>query len=415
MPLKELVMTEPAQIDRVEIPDLLVVGGGIVGLAAAWQLAVRWEGSGRKITLLEKEPGLAAHQTGRNSGVLHTGIYYRPETLRAQLCRQGKLELETFCEQEKIACQRCGKVIVAVTESELPKLEQIWKRGQANGVSCRQLDQQQLREIEPHTAGIAGIHVPEAGIIDYPAVCRRLAKKLTERGHSVRLGVRVDAVHNVSDGILAQTDQGEIRAQSAVLCGGLQSDRLARASGLRSTTQIVPFRGEYFRLRPDAEPFCRGLIYPVPDPSLPFLGVHFTRMANGGVDCGPNAVLALAREGYGKFSFNARDTWETLTNRGFLRMAVRHWRTGCHELWRSWSKPAFVKALQRLIPAIRADHLEPAPSGIRAQAILPTGELADDFLLETAGRVIHVLNAPSPAATAALAIGRHIAERVDGI
>ena len=380
-------------------------------MATAWRLAERW-GPERKILLCEKELQLATHQTGRNSGVLHTGIYYKPETLRAKLCREGKLALEKFCTAENIPWQRCGKVIVAVTDDERPQLEKIWERGQANDVVCRRISAGELREIEPHAAGVAAIHVPEAGIIDYPAVCRRLSERLIAMGHEVRTGVEVKSVQADGEAAVVRTAHEEITATRVIVCGGLQADRIARRSGLSPKVQIVPFRGEYFLLRPDAEHLCRGLIYPVPDPRFPFLGVHFTRLIDGGVECGPNAVLALAREGYGKFDFNLRDAWESLTFPGFLRMASRNWRVGCGEVWRSWSKAAFVKALQRLIPEIRSEHLEPAPSGIRAQAMLPNGELADDFLVETAGPIVHVLNAPSPAATAALSIGSHIADKV---
>lgn len=395
--------------------DVLIVGGGIVGLATAYQLSQ--QSPHLKITLLEKENSLAFHQTGRNSGVLHSGIYYKPGSLKAQLCRQGKAALEAFCQQEAIPYERCGKVIVATSEAELPALRQLFERGQANGVRCAWLDQAELRQLEPHTAGITAVHVPETGIVDYKQVCERLADHLRQRGHTLLLGTKVLAMEERPSEVMALTTRGEINGRQLVNCAGLYSDRLASHSGLATysgqpAAQIIPFRGEYFQLTPEAEPLCHGLIYPVPDARFPFLGVHFTRLVGGGVECGPNAVLAFAREGYGKLEVNGRDLWQILAYPGFQKLAARYWRTGLGEMWRSASKRAFVHALQRLIPDIQTHHLIPAPPGIRAQAIAFDGSLVDDFAFQQSRRLLHVINAPSPAATASFAIGQAIVARL---
>jgi (S)-2-hydroxyglutarate dehydrogenase len=391
--------------------DVTVLGGGIVGLATAWNLAARLPET--SITLIEKENSVAFHQTGRNSGVLHSGIYYRPGSLRATNCREGKQRMEAFCEEHGIAYESCGKVIVAVDESELANLDRIFERGQANGVTCEIIGPERLKEIEPHVAGIKAIHVPEAGIVDYLGVCERLASLLRERGADIQLGTRVVGLDPTASGVVVKTSKGEVSSRFVVNCTGLYSDRMTTLSGQKPDAKIVPFRGEYFELKPDAEHLCRALIYPVPDPEFPFLGVHFTKMAKGGVECGPNAVLAFAREGYTKKDINLRDLAESLTYPGFIRMAAKHWRTGCMEMWRSFSKAAFVKALQRLIPEIQSDHLEHAPSGVRAQALGRDGKLLDDFLIQETARVINVGNAPSPAATAALNIGSMIVDRLE--
>lgn len=389
---------------------IVIVGGGIVGLATAWRLSDRDD---VEVVVLEKEDAVAQHQTGRNSGVLHSGIYYKPGSLKATNCRAGKLEMESFCEAEGIAYERCGKVIVAVDERELPALERIHERGIANGVACDRIGPDRLREIEPHVAGIAAIHVPEAGIVDYRGVCDRLAAILRERGHEVRLGARVLRVRSGGSRRVVETTAGELDADLVVNCGGLHCDRIARASGVASGPRIVPFRGEYYVLKPEATHLCRHLIYPVPDPSFPFLGVHFTRMVEGGVECGPNAVLAFAREGYTFGTVDLRDLVETLGYGGFHRLALKHWRSGLGEMWRSLSKAAFVKSLQRLVPEIRSEQIVPAPAGVRAQAVNRDGSMVDDFQILEAEGVVHVLNAPSPAATASLNIGRHVAEQAE--
>jgi L-2-hydroxyglutarate oxidase len=390
--------------------DVAIIGGGIVGLATAYQVTRQYPG--RRVVVLEKEADLAQHQTGHNSGVLHSGIYYKPGTLKAINCRAGKKAMEEFCAAEGIAYEICGKVIVAVDEAELPALERIYERGQANGVNCVMIDKGRLAELEPYAAGVRAIHVPETGIVNYRQVCLRLAQRVRECDGEVLTSARVTGMRKQSAGIVLMSTAGEVEALQAVNCSGLQWDRVTAMSGEKPTAKIVPFRGEYFALKPEVHHFCRNLIYPVPDPNFPFLGVHFTRMIEGGVECGPNAVLALAREGYHKTDLNIFDLAETLTYPGFLKMAAKYWRAGLGEMWRSASKRAFVKALQRLLPEIRAEHLEPAPAGVRAQVIARDGSLVDDFLIQESDRVIHVGNVPSPAATASLNIGKLVAERL---
>jgi (S)-2-hydroxyglutarate dehydrogenase len=390
--------------------DLAVVGGGIVGLATAYHFTRRHPG--KRVVVLEKEARVAEHQTGHNSGVLHSGIYYKPGSLKASNCRAGKKEMEAFCAAEGIAHEICGKVIVAVDDADLASLQRIFERGQANGVDCVMIDKARLRELEPHAAGVQAIHVPETGIVNYRQVCERLAERTREAGGEVRFNARVTAIHHRSDGVTIASTGGDVTARQLVNCAGLQSDRVARLTGVAPGCQIVPFRGEYFELKPTARKLCRNLIYPTPDPHFPFLGVHFTRMIGGGVECGPNAVLAFGRESYRFFNINLRDLIGTLTYRGFLNMARRHWRMGLGEMWRSLSKRAFVHALQRLVPEIRSEDLETAPAGIRAQAVAPDGALVDDFLIVEGDRVLNVCNAPSPAATASLQIGRTIVERL---
>ena len=390
--------------------DVAVVGGGIVGLATAYRFTRRFPG--RRVVVLEKEARVAEHQTGHNSGVLHSGIYYKPGSLKAATCRAGKRAMEAFCAAEGIAHDICGKVIVAVTDAELPALERIHERGVANGITCTLIDKHRLAELEPHAAGVRAIHVPEAGIVNYRQVCERLAERVREAGGEVVFNARVTAVHRHPDSVTAITPAGEFTAKQFVNCAGLHSDRVARLTRQDPGAKIIPFRGEYYALKPDAHRLCRNLIYPTPDPRFPFLGVHFTRMIDGSVECGPNAVLAFGREAYTFFRVNPRDLLDTLAYPGFARMAVRHWRTGLGEVWRSLSKAAFVRALQRLVPDVRAEHLEPAPAGIRAQAVAPDGSLVDDFLIREADRVVNVCNAPSPAATASLQIGDAIVDRL---
>jgi L-2-hydroxyglutarate oxidase LhgO len=390
--------------------DLVIAGGGIVGLATAYRFLERFPD--RRVVVLEKEHDVAEHQTGHNSGVLHSGIYYKPGSLKAQNCRAGKLAMETFCKENGIAFERCGKVIVAVDENEFPALERIFERGQASGVQCEMIGAERLGELEPHAAGLRAIHVPEAGIVDYREVCRKLAELIGQRGAEIRFGHRVCAVRQSDREVVVETTGGEVAGDLLVNCTGLHCDRVTRMGGVRPEAKIVPFRGEYYELTSEAAHLCRNLIYPTPDPKFPFLGVHFTRMIHGGVECGPNAVLAFAREGYRKRDINLRDLCESLTYTGFLRMALRHWRTGMGEMWRSFSKQAFVKALSRLLPAIRAEHLVAAPAGVRAQALSPDGTLVDDFLVQSNARVVNVGNAPSPAATASLNIGSLVVDRL---
>ncbi|MCA9089262.1 MAG: L-2-hydroxyglutarate oxidase [Planctomycetaceae bacterium] len=390
--------------------DVAIIGGGIVGLATAWRVTQRYPDL--NVFVFEKEDRVAAHQTGHNSGVLHSGIYYRPGTLRATNCRDGRAAMVQFCEEEGIAFDLCGKVIVAVNEAELPQLQHIYERGQQNGVRCEVIDQARLQELEPHTAGIGAIHVPDAGIVDYPAVCERLAQRMQERKGRLFLNAAVQSIRPHTTGVVLETAVGACEARYLITCGGLQADRVIAMSGTQPEAPIVPFRGEYFELKPEAEHLCRTLIYPVPDPSFPFLGVHFTRMVHGGVECGPNAVFALAREGYNKTDVNFRDLWGAVSYTGFRKIALKHWRTGLGEMWRSFSKAAFVQALQRLIPEIRSEHLVAGPSGVRAQALGKDGTLIDEFLFQESERQIHVGNAPSPAATAALNIGNLIVNRL---
>ncbi len=400
------------------MPHVAIIGGGIVGLATGYRLIERF--SGVRVTVLEKEPQVGAHQSSHNSGVLHSGIYYKPGTLRAANCREGKRAMEAFCDAEGIRYSLCGKVIVATHEAELPTLETILERGRANGVRCEMISRERLLEIEPHAAGIRAIHVPEAGIISYLEVCRRLAEKIVAAGGEVRIGAKVTGVRRLSGQVVVTTaglksgdfSYNEVAADYLVNCAGLYCDRVTKLTGQKPRAKIVPFRGEFFELRPEAHHLCRGLIYPVPDPKFPFLGVHFTRTIHGGVECGPNAVLAFAREGYRKLDINLRDLIESLTYPGFVRLVARHWRTGVGEVWRSFSKRAFVRSLQRLVPEIRCEHLEPAPSGVRAQALGRDGKLLDDFVVQAEGRIVNVGNAPSPAATAALNVGKLIVDKL---
>jgi L-2-hydroxyglutarate oxidase len=390
--------------------DVLVIGGGIVGLATTYRLLQR--SPDLTTAVLEKEAGLARHQTGHNSGVLHSGIYYKPGSQKAINCREGKLAMERFCAEQGIAYDICGKVIVATDERELPALERIFERGQQNGVRCEMIGPERLRELEPHAAGIRAIHVPEAGIVNYRQVCERLGELIREAGCQVMTQTRVTAIERTSEQLVVRTSKGEFTTRYLVNCTGLHSDRLARLTDVVPPAQIVPFRGEYYQLKPEAYPLCRNLIYPVPDPNFPFLGVHFTRMIDGSVECGPNAVLAFAREGYRKTDINLRDLYESLTYPGFVRLAWRYWRMGLEEMWRSVSKRAFVRALQRLVPEIRSDQLVSAPSGVRAQAVARDGSMVDDFLILDDQQVVNVCNAPSPAATSSLNIGQTIADRL---
>lgn len=381
-----------------------------MGLATAWQVSQARPSA--KIVLLEKEDTLAAHQTGRNSGVIHSGIYYKPGSAKARNCRDGKQALEAFCSQHEVAWQQTGKVIVATEESQYEALDNIYRRGCENGVRCEVIDRDRLAEIEPHTAGLKAIHVPESGIVDYPGMCRKMAELLQQAGAQIRTSTAVTGIRQNTESVELLTSGETVLAKQAVNCAGLHSDRMAKLSGQKMSEQIVPFRGEYYVLKPEAEHLCQSLIYPVPDPAFPFLGVHFTRMIEGGVECGPNAVLALAREGYDWWTISPKDLFEALTYSGFLKLACRYWRVGAGEVWRSISKGAFVRALQKLVPDIRKEHLIPAPAGVRAQALAPEGRLVDDFLILRQERVLNVCNAPSPAATASLNIGLHITEQL---
>jgi len=388
--------------------DVAIIGGGIVGMATAMALAAR---SRVSLVVLEAEGRLAPHQTGNNSGVIHSGLYYRPGSEKARTCVAGREALYRFCAERGIAHERCGKLVVATAPEELPRLEELEHRGGANGLEgLRRLGPAELREVEPHVAGIAGLLVPQTGIVDYVAVTNAYADEVRSRGGEVALRARLRRVRREDGALALDTAAGTFRARHLVNCAGLQCDRVARLCGARVGVRIVPFRGEYYELAERRRSLVRNLIYPVPDPRFPFLGVHFTRRVTGGVEAGPNAVLALKREGYGKTSFSARDALATLSYPGFWRLATRYWRMGSGEMWRSWHKAAFVRALQRLLPELRAADLAPGGAGVRAQALGRDGALLDDFAILEQDGMIHVLNAPSPAATASIAIGRRIAE-----
>ena len=387
--------------------DICIIGGGIVGLATAYQLSQNFPD--KKVVIVEKENSLAKHQTGHNSGVLHSGIYYKPGSLKAINCRMGKLAMEAFCEEQEIEHELCGKVIVALNEEEVPRMEKIYQRGQENGVNCEIIPRERLLEIEPHAAGVQAIHVPECGIVNYKKVCLCLGEIIQEKNGEILLGGGVKKIESSTDEIVVHTSSDSIQTAYLINCAGLHSDRITELGGEQSPAKIIPFKGEYFELTDDSKHFCKNLIYPVPDPEFPFLGVHFTRMIDNSVECGPNAVLAFGREAYGKFDLNLKDLLESIFYPGFQKMAMKHWRMGWGEIWRSYNKGAFVKALQRLIPEIEAKHLHSVPAGIRAQAVSPDGAMVDDFLIQENNRIINVCNAPSPAATASLNIGATIA------
>jgi L-2-hydroxyglutarate oxidase len=365
------------------------------------------------ISVLEKEGGVARHQSGRNSGVIHSGIYYTPGSLKAELCREGREQLTAFCDEHAVAYDTCGKVIVAVTAEEVPRLEQIFGRGKQNGVRCDMVDAVGIREWEPEARGVAGIHVPDVGIADYPGVANALRRLLESKGHRLVTGFEVASFERSKDGLtLRSSGKQTVQADFAINCAGLHSDRIARMAGKEPEMMIVPFRGVYYELRPEARRFCRNLIYPVPNPAYPFLGVHFTRMIDGRIEVGPNAVLTTAREGYDLRTWNWQDLSEAAGYPGFRRLAAQHWKMGLDEMHRTLSKRAYVKAVQGLVPDVRADDLLPCRSGIRAQALRSDGSMVDDFVMIDQEDALHVCNAPSPAATACLAIGGRIVDRV---
>jgi (S)-2-hydroxyglutarate dehydrogenase len=403
-------MTRPA---RDADYDVAVIGGGLVGLATADALLARHPDL--RLLLLEKEDDVARHQSGHNSGVVHAGIYYRPGSLRARLCVAGVGRLRDFCREHGVAYEEIGKVIVATDEAELPWLDALLERGRANGVpGLRPIDAEELRSIEPHAAGLRALHSPHTAIADYPGVAQVLLQRLRRRGAQVELGNALVGLGEGAGGLRLATSRGARRARRLIACAGLQADRIARLAGAAPQVAIVPFRGEYYFLRPHRRDLVRGLIYPVPDPALPFLGVHFTRTVHGEVEAGPNAVLALAREGYRATTLRPRDVAETFAYGGFWRLAGRYWRLAAYESYRSISTPAFVASLRKLVPSIRSSDVRRGGAGVRAQALDRHGMLIDDFATVETERSLHVLNAPSPAATASLEIGIHLAERVDG-
>jgi L-2-hydroxyglutarate oxidase LhgO len=387
--------------------DVAIVGAGIVGLATAYQLTR--ERGDRRVVVLEKEKTCAAHQTGHNSGVIHSGLYYPPGSAKARTCVAGAQLLKDFCREHGIRVVVCGKVVVASEEFDLAALEELYRRGSANGVPGLALvGRERLREIEPHVEGIRALHVPDAALVDYSKVAEKLVDLLRAAGGEVRMAAELRDVREEEGGFLIDTTQGNVRARYLIGCAGLHSDRVARIEGADPGVRIVPFRGEYYRLVRGRSDLVRGLVYSVPNRRLPFLGPHFTRKVDGGIEAGPNAVLAFHREGYTGSRVSLRDLAEVLTYPGFWRMARRHWRAGLGEAWRSMSKKAFVRSLARLVPEIRSKDLEPGRAGVRAQALSPTGRLLDDFLIVERPRALHVCNAPSPAATASLAIGDEI-------
>jgi len=388
--------------------DIAIIGGGIVGLATAYALTRNFNIS---VTVLEAEDDVARHQTGNNSGVIHSGIYYKPGSLKATNCTRGRLMLHDFCREHGIPHETCGKVVVATREDELPALKTLEERALANGLAgVRRITAEEIKQYEPCCTGIAALHVPQTGIIDYKQVSQKLSDLIRHRGHQVITRFKVSGIKIHTDAISIQSGDGrECRAKHLINCAGLQCDRIARLAGVDPGLKIIPFRGEYYELKPDKHHLVKNLIYPVPDPRFPFLGVHFTRMIGGGIEAGPNAVLAFRREGYQRSSFSARDASEMAGYGGFWKMAFKYWKTGAGEFYRSFSKAAFVRALQRLLPELTMDDLVPGGAGVRAQAVTPEGALVDDFRIEKASRMIHVLNAPSPAATSSLSIGDTIA------
>jgi L-2-hydroxyglutarate oxidase len=400
-------------IFRAVMYDMLIVGGGIVGLATAWRLQLARPGS--RVLLLEKEQAVGQHQTGHNSGVLHAGLYYKPGSAKAKLAVEGLQQMLEFCRQHRIPHEQCGKVVVATRPDELQRLDALWERGQANGLAgLRKLNPEQLKEIEPHATGLAAIHVPQEGIVDYPAVVEKLGELIRQNGGEVRLGARVTRLAADNGAWVASSSTGEFRAKFVVTCAGLHSDRLVRAAGQRPSARIVPFRGEYYEIKKERQLLVRNLIYPVPDPKFPFLGVHFTRLIHGGIEAGPNAVLAFAREGYSWTKINLRDLTEALFFPGLWRFLLAYPSLCGYEIRRSLSKREFTRSLQALVPEIQAGDLETGGAGVRAQAMLPEGKLVEDFHFEQQPGILHVVNAPSPAATASLAIGQSIAERILG-
>lgn len=392
---------------------IVVVGGGIIGLATAWTLAKQRPSA--SITLLEKETDLARHQTGRNSGVIHSGIYYKPGSMKATMCRAGAESIVEFAKEHGVAYEICGKLIVATKESEIPGLLKLYERGMENDIPVRLIDADEAKTIEPHVHSVKAVQVMSTGIIDYVGICRALAAEAQANGVTVRFGVEVTGMTPDGHGHRLATTVGDMRADFLITCGGLHSDRLARQGGGDPGAKIVPFRGEYYELRHDRRHLVKGLVYPVPNPDFPFLGVHFTRMIDGNVHCGPNAVLAFKREGYRKRDVNVRDLAEVLTYPGFAKLAKKHWRDGAEEMRRSFSKARFTRSLQELIPEVRSEDLEPSPAGVRAQALRRDGGLVDDFLLVEGPNALHVCNAPSPAATASLEISKHLAGRVTNL
>lgn len=396
-----------------KVYDVAIIGGGIVGAATAMALTQRRKMS---LVILEAENQLAAHQTGHNSGVIHSGLYYKPGSLKARNCTTGREAMYQFCEIHDIPHDRCGKVVVATRYDELPALDMLEERGRANGlVGLKRLDREGINVYEPRSAGIAGLFVPQTGIVDYTAVTRKMGEIVQECGGEIRTNARVKAIHKRGSEFTLETTAGSVHCRNLINCAGLYSDRVARMAGVNPKLQIIPFRGEYYEMHKRKEHLVKSLIYPVPDPRFPFLGVHFTRMIHGGVEIGPNAVLGFRREGYRLTDINLRDMAQYGLYVGFWRMATKYWKMGTGEFYRSFYKKAFVKAMQRLVPEIQAEDVFRAGAGVRAQALEPNGLLVDDFRIVEADHMVHVLNAPSPAATASISIGETIADMAEKI
>lgn len=391
--------------------DIAIIGGGIVGTATALKLL---EKKNYSVIILEAENQLAAHQTGNNSGVIHSGLYYKPGSMKALNCASGRDMMYRFCEEHNIKHDKCGKVVLATSESEIPALNLLEERGIANGLKgLKRLSKSELKDYEPHVSGVAGLLVPQTGIVDYKDVVNKYAELIINRGGIIKTNSKVNSVKVLNSEIVLITNDDEIKAKLVVNCAGLQSDRIAKLCGVNPELKIIPFRGEYYRLKKEKEYLVKNLIYPVPDPRYPFLGVHFTRMIKGGIEAGPNAVLAFKREGYKKTDFSFRDVLEMKFYPGFWKMAMKHYKMGIGEFRRSFSKKLFVQSLQKLIPEINYDDVYPEGAGVRAQALEPDGKLVDDFRIIEAEKMIHVLNAPSPAATASLSIGEKIASLIE--
>lgn len=388
-----------------------IVGGGIIGLATAYRFGQKFPD--RKVIVFEKEPGVGRHQTGHNSGVLHAGLYYKPGSNKARLAVEGIRQMVAFCQENGIAHDICGKLVVAATDAEVPRMMDLFERGTANGLQgLRVLDRDAMREIEPHVGGVRALRVPEEGIVDYAAVCAALVRKIAEQGGEVRTGAAVTALRETGSGWRVETAAGTSEVDFLINCAGLHCDRVAELGGVQREMRIVPFRGEYYLLRPERQHLVRHLIYPVPDPAFPFLGVHFTRLIHGGVEAGPNAVLAFAREGYTKRDFIAADLWDALSFPGLWKFLRRYPGVSWYEVKRSFSRELFCQSLQRLVPDVRVEDISPGGAGVRAQSMLPNGDLVQDFLFAERPRALHLLNAPSPGATASLAIGLEVVDRV---
>lgn len=388
--------------------DSIIVGGGVVGLATALQLLDK--NPSLKILLLEKENELGKHQTGNNSGVIHSGLYYKPGSLKARNCIHGYNLLVNFCRQHDVPFELCGKIIVATEENELPMLKKLFERGQENGLqNLKMLTKEEIKEYEPYAKGLEGIFVPQTGIVDFRLVAQKYAQVLKQKEGEIRLGEKVTDIHVNNQWVTVETQKESYTSKLIINCAGLYSDKIARLTSQNINVKIVPFRGEYYKLRKEKEYLVRNLIYPVPDPNFPFLGVHFTRMARGGVEAGPNAVLAFSREGYKKSDINLAELGETLAWPGFQKVAAKYWRTGLGEMYRSFSKAAFTKALQKMLPDVKEDDLVEGGAGVRAQACDRNGGLVDDFMIVEEAKVINVCNAPSPAATSSLSIGETVA------